>query len=169
MNKKTRQLKTKKSAEYLLSEKGLEALKDKLESLHAKRKEQVMTLATLREQQSDDVSVEDASFIYAMGMIEAADAEIERIGHILNHAEVVTDKSRKPNEVTLGSHVTLEGDGQSYSYTIVHSLEADPLSGKISIESPLGRQLLGRRLWDKITFRHSQRYKPLSLKLIHIA
>jgi transcription elongation factor GreA len=155
--------------EYILSKTGLKRLQRKLGELRLQRKEQVQALATLREQQSTDVSLEDASFIYSMRVIQFIDSDIERTEEILANAKTLRPQPKRKEEVTLGSKVTLKGEGKSFEYTIVQSLEADPLSGKISDESPLGRQLLGRRLWDSITFHHSSRRKPMDLQLVGIS
>jgi transcription elongation factor GreA len=46
--------------------------------------------------------------------------------------------------VTVGSIVIIRMDGQKYEYTLVYPEESDLTKGKISIESPLGRILLGQ-------------------------
>lgn len=46
--------------------------------------------------------------------------------------------------VTIGSKVTLEIEGRKKEYVLVYPEETDPLSGKISIESPIGSCLLGQ-------------------------
>ena len=51
----------------------------------------------------------------------------------------------------MGSTVTFLdlSDNEEYTYTIVGSVEADPLSGKISNESALGAALLGKEISNK--------------------
>jgi transcription elongation factor GreA len=52
--------------------------------------------------------------------------------------------------VQLGSTVTIEQDGEQYTYTILGPLESAPLKGRISHESPLGRALLNHRAGDRV-------------------
>ena len=44
--------------------------------------------------------------------------------------------------------MTLESNGKTYEYTIVEPVEADPINGKISDESPLGTVLIGKTVGD---------------------
>ena len=60
-------------------------------------------------------------------------------------------KARKSNKVQLGSTVELKNGAKKFSYTLVGPVEADPLSGKISNESPIGVALLGKMVGDKAT------------------
>ena len=59
-------------------------------------------------------------------------------------------KARKSNKVQLGSTVELK-NGAKAIYTLVGPVEADPLNGKISNESPLGIALMGKVVGDDVT------------------
>ena len=66
-------------------------------------------------------------------------------------------------------HVNLERvtDKKPFEYTIVGSIEADPLDGKISDESPMGKALLGKKAGDMAvveTPKGAVEYKILSLE-----
>ena len=51
-----------------------------------------------------------------------------------------------------GSTIQIEdADGQLETYHLVGAVESDPSSGRISIESPVGRALVGKRKGDKVT------------------
>ena len=52
--------------------------------------------------------------------------------------------------VKVGSHVKVHLDGEEQHFQLVGAEEADPLSYKISHESPLGRALIGKRIGDKV-------------------
>lgn len=52
----------------------------------------------------------------------------------------------------MGSEVTIVMGGKDQTYTIVGPVEADPLEGKISHESPLGKELLGRKAGEEFDF-----------------
>lgn len=60
-------------------------------------------------------------------------------------------KSRKSSKVQLGSTVELKTGAKKFNYTLVGPVEADPLSGKISNESPIGIALIGKVVGDKAT------------------
>jgi transcription elongation factor GreA len=47
--------------------------------------------------------------------------------------------------VQLGSRVKLKNDGKTKEFQVVGTVEADPLNGKISDESPIGQALLGKK------------------------
>ena len=79
------------------------------------------------------------------GLVETRIAEIEDI--LMNAEEI---KSRKSSKVQLGSTVELK-NGKKVVYTVVGPVEADPLNGKISNESPLGVALMGKAVGEKAT------------------
>ncbi len=54
------------------------------------------------------------------------------------------------NEVSLGSVLRLATSEKKYDYTIVGAFEADPKSGRISNESPVGKALLGHKVGDLV-------------------
>ncbi|MFI5212690.1 MAG: GreA/GreB family elongation factor, partial [Candidatus Saccharimonadales bacterium] len=80
------------------------------------------------------------------GLLESRIAEIEDI--ILN-AELI--KATKSSKVILGSKVELKTGKKTVSYTIVGPVEANPLEGKISNESPIGVALMGKKVGDHAT------------------
>jgi transcription elongation factor GreA len=53
--------------------------------------------------------------------------------------------------VSLGSKVDLETSGKTVTYTIVGPVEADPLEGKVSNESPIGEAVMGKKVGDQAT------------------
>jgi transcription elongation factor GreA len=77
------------------------------------------------------------------GLLETRIAEIE---DIINNADVITAGSK--GFVGLGSKVALKMGTTLVSYTIVGPVEANPLEGKISNESPIGLALFGRKVGD---------------------
>ena len=59
---------------------------------------------------------------------------------------------RKTTKVNVGSTVEITMSGKPFTYTIVGPVEANPLEGKISNESPIGKELLGRKVGDEFKF-----------------
>lgn len=80
------------------------------------------------------------------GLLETRIAEIE---DILNNAEII--KATNKSTIGLGSRVELKTGVKKVIYTIVGPVEADPLEGKVSNESPIGMALYGKRVDDKVT------------------
>jgi transcription elongation factor GreA len=63
---------------------------------------------------------------------------------------LIEDEPREDGVVTVGVSVTVTDDDGDETYAIVGAAEADPLRGRISNESPLGRALLGHRAGDQV-------------------
>lgn len=75
-------------------------------------------------------------------------AELE---HILQNVDII-EKPKSDGVVSLGSTVTLK-NGVVRKFQVVGTVEADPLEGKISDESPLGQVLLGKKVGDKVEIK----------------
>ncbi len=158
---------------YYLSESGFVSLKSKLQDLYKKRAEQLGRMRALKEQQSDNLFIEDSTYIQTVSSIQFLESESQRLETVLANAKIFDSSSKHPpHRVRLGSQVLLETSEskERREYTIVDSVEADPFNGKISDESPLGQQLLGKRLSDTIILNNlsKQHKKPLALKLVSI-
>ena len=69
--------------------------------------------------------------------------------------------------VQLGSVVKLKGGGgKAKEFQVVGTVEADPLSGKISDESPIGRAMIGKKVGDTVeitTSSDTHAYKIASI------
>ena len=81
----------------------------------------------------------------------------------LNHAKQLPRK-RDALKVALGSVVDLmDTNGHMVRYTLVDSLEANPSDGRISVNSPLGRSLVGRGIRETVEWTAGLRAKRLEL------
>jgi transcription elongation factor GreA len=80
------------------------------------------------------------------GLVESRIAEIE---DILLNAEIIT--ASRSSSVKLGSKVELKTGKKIVTYHVVGPVEADPLAGKISNESPIGLALMGKKIGDVAT------------------
>lgn len=131
---------------YQLTEEGRQELLAELEALKGQRGAIAEKIAAARE--FGDLS-ENAEYDTAreeQGLLETRIAEIE---DILRHASIITATSS--STVTLGSTVELEADGKRVTYTVVGPVEANPLEGKISNESPIGQALMGASVGASVT------------------
>ncbi len=99
--------------------------------------------------QQGDLS-ENAEYHHAREEMDEFHARLAQINYILDNAEILS-KSDGHNAVNLGSIVRFEDPkGNEKEYVIVGPQEADPIAGKISNESPIGRAFLGAKVDDKI-------------------
>ena len=131
---------------YQITLDGKKELEAELSDLKARRGHVADKIAEARD--FGDLS-ENAEYDAAreeQGLLETRIAEIE---DILNNAEIIKGGSKKA--VSLGSHVDLKTNGKIVSYTVVGPVEADPLEGKISNESPIGVALFGKKVGDTAT------------------
>lgn len=95
---------------------------------------------------------EDWAYAEAVEGQLAVEQRIELLEEMLANVELIQLEEGKQQLVRLGSTVTLIElpTGEEETYTIVGSAEADPMEGRISFESPLGRALLGHREEEEI-------------------
>ena len=93
------------------------------------------------------VDSEYFTFQEDLDLLESRIAELENV--LKNYALIPLPPKSKREIVLLGATVEVEVDGQKDEFTIVGSLEANPMLGRISDESLVGRALLGRRKGDE--------------------
>lgn len=153
-------------ASYRLSKSGITALKARLDELRQARQENIERLRLLREQQSDSVTIEDSSTIQTLSTIQFLDSEITSALHVLANSKVIRSSRRKARAVRLGSRVLLRSGKRQIEYTIVSSIEADPLNGKISDESPIGRELIGKKALDRVSIAGTSGRHPTEFQVI---
>lgn len=65
---------------------------------------------------------------------------------------VLIKTPKKTDKVSIGSTVEITMSGKKFTYTVVGPVEANPLEGKISHESPIGKELLGRKVGESFDF-----------------
>ena len=127
---------------------GLEKLEEELEYLRTVRRREVAQ--RLRDVLEGQDVLENAEYEDAKNEQAFVEGRILTVETILKSA-VIIEKGGPTDRVGIGNHVTVaEEDGEPETYHIVGSVEADPRSGRISNESPLGRALLGYRVGDEV-------------------
>ncbi len=135
----------------ILTVSGLKKLEDELNDLKVnKRKEISLKIGEAREQ--GDLS-ENAEYDAAKDEQRDIEARIEEIEGILKHAEVVDEDEADITKVNIGCKVKLHDIryDEDLEFSIVGSMEANSLNGKISNESPLGLALIGTKVGDVVT------------------
>jgi transcription elongation factor GreA len=92
---------------------------------------------------------ENSEYAAAREEIELIENRILEVENAIKNAEIVSDNHNN-HEVSLGSHVTVEIDGRTEDFTLVGEYEAEPLKNKLSITSPIGKALVGKRIGDTV-------------------
>lgn len=132
--------------QFLLTKDGVAELQTELDTLVAERGSIAERIKTARE--FGDLS-ENAEYQTARQDQEKLENRISEIEHILQNVQVIK-KPTGDSKVQVGSNVKLKNDGKTKEFQVVGTVEADPLNGKISDESPLGQALIGKKLGDEV-------------------
>ena len=131
---------------YQITIEGKAELEAELTELKARRGDVADKIAEARDFGDLSENAEYDSAREEQGLLETRIAEIE---DIVNNAEII--KASKKNEIGLGSRVELKTGNKTVVYTIVGPVEADPLAGRVSNESPIGMALYGKKVNDEVT------------------
>ena len=140
--------------EILLTEEGFKKIEDELELLKTVRRKEVAERIKVAIS-FGDIS-ENSEYDEAKNEQAQLEERILKLENILRVAVIIDESSIDTNLVTVGSVVKIEfkdaltDEVEEDEYTIVGSAEADPSESKISIESPIGKALLGKVVGDEI-------------------
>lgn len=133
-----------------LTRDGYAKLQDELEYLRTKKREEIAN--RLHEAMEGGELIENAEYEAAKNEQAFVEGRIKELEVLLATARVIEEGARQaPGTVQVGSTVTIkESDLEPEIYTIVGAAEANPVNGKISNESPLGKSLLNRKVGDLV-------------------
>ncbi len=139
------------NGKHQLTIEGLEKCKIELEKL--KTVDRPRIVEALKEARAQGDLSENAEYDAARDEQANIEARIKELENIIKNSDVI--EINKKTTSNLGKKITVEyDDGFVAEYTLVGSLEADPSEGKISNESPLGKEIVNRRKGDRITIRN---------------
>ncbi len=130
-----------------LTSEGKKELEQELDELIKNRPVIAEKIATARA--FGDLS-ENEEYSSARNEQKMAEGRILEIQDILKNAKII--RGGKKDKVDLGATVSLEMGGRKVEYTLVGPTEANPLEGKISNESPIGKALLGKKAGEEFEF-----------------
>lgn len=130
-----------------LTSEGKKELERELDELIKNRPVVAEKIATARA--FGDLS-ENEEYSSARNEQKMAESRILEIQDILKNAKII--RGGKKDKVDLGATVSLEMGGRKVEYTLVGPTEANPLEGKISNESPIGKALLGKKAGEEFEF-----------------
>ncbi len=133
---------------------GYSSLQPKLEELQKKRERILIELQRAREQ--GDLS-ENGAYKAARFELGDTDRAIRQTQYLIKYGKAVSPPT--DGTIGIGSVVKLiRDDGKEFVYTIVGTYEADPMRGKISLESPMGKELIGKKTGEQLNV-NGQTYK----------
>ncbi len=149
-----------------LTAEGLEKLQKELIQLKGSARDDLSR--RLREAiQMGDLS-ENADYIQAKEDQGFLEGRIQELEQILSNVQIIDDKEKSVDQVDIGSTITVqESTYPEEIYFLVGPKEADPINGRISYQSPIGKALLGHRVGDLI--RIETPGGSISLKIKNIA
>ncbi len=151
-----------KMSDQIISKEGYEKLNEEYQELVKVKRREIAD----RIQKAKDMGDLSENAEYS----EAKDAQALNEGRIIELdsllKNVVVVESKKTDEVSLGSVLTVKADGKERTFEIVSFNEVDPPTGKISNESPIGQAFLGKSKGDTVdvqTPRGVIQYKILKI------
>ncbi len=135
--------------EVFLTREGLEKLKAELDHLQAVRRPQVAEQISRAKELGG--TVDNAEYDDAKNEQAFVEGRILTLEKMIQNAVIISEEQSASGLIELGSTVVVKHkDGEKDTYTIVGSAEADPGQSKISNESPVGMELMGKRAGDKV-------------------
>lgn len=135
---------------HYLTEEGLERLNQKLGAAKQEK------MKKIKEEAPGTLDYREASVEYIQYQedLEALEKKILRLQGILKYHELIEPPPKeKRDRVCLGAWVLVEADEQVEEFRITGSFEADPLRGRISNESLVGRALLDQRVGSEVKIK----------------
>ena len=148
-----------------VTQEGLEELKKEQENLiHVVRQEVIEDLKAARAQ--GDLS-ENADYDAARDRQAQVEARIRELEVMLNNIEIIDDKQGSVRVAKIGSTVKIEelDTHQIDEFTIVGSVEADPLNGKLSNVTPLAEAILEHKVGQTVEVLVDE---PYQVKILEI-
>jgi transcription elongation factor GreA len=132
----------------LLTKEGLRTLEEELEQLVSVRRGEVAE--RIRHARDFGDIAENAEYTEAKNEQSLVEGRIQTLEAMIRNAVVIEEEPREQGVVGVGARVRVSSEEGEETYSIVGPAEADPLHGRISNESPLGRALLGHRVGDEV-------------------
>jgi transcription elongation factor GreA len=137
-------------SDIFLTQKGYEQLREELDFLKTKKRREIaQTIARARAMGDLSENAEYDAAKEAQGHLEKRIAELE---DKLSRARIIENENIPTDKVYIGACVKLrdEDTEEESAYTLVSPAEADYTQNKLSIESPIGKALLGRKAGETV-------------------
>jgi len=141
------------SKPHLITAEGHKKLSEELDYLRTEAREALADrLHNAFQDGQDDDFVENAELEAARNELSFLEGRILELEEILNNYQIIEESDDPHDFVRVGDWVTVVEDGydEKERYHLVGPAEADPTKGRISVESPLGKALLGSKVSDVV-------------------
>lgn len=148
----------------IFTEEGLKKLTTELEERKTALRQEIAEAIKEAKEQGD--LSENAEYSEAKRRQNENETRIAELEAVLKES-VVAAPHKKSSTVQIGSTLTVKIHGKEMNFEIVGSNEVDPLHGKISSESPIGREFMGKSKGDTVTVAApagNAKYEILSVK-----
>ncbi len=136
--------------EVLITEEGFEKVKIELEYLKVEKRQEVAGRIKIA-REFGDIS-ENSEYDEAKKEQAETEARIAKLENIVKYAKLIMKDSIAKDIVSIGSKVIVLAldEEEEETYEIVGSTEADPYENKISNVSPVGSELIGKKVGDVV-------------------
>ena len=133
-----------------ITKEGYEALKKELEYL--KKVERPKNIKAIEEARSHGDLTENAEFEAAKDRQAFIDGKLSDLEYKLSRADIIDSRTLSNDRAVFASSVVLENidTGEDVQYQLVGPDEANIEKGRISVHSPLGRAIIGKKPGDEI-------------------
>lgn len=136
-----------------VTKEGLTALQAEYDDLVNNRRPAIIRTVALAREEGD--LRENSGYHAARHDQTLIEGRIRQLEDMLKRVEVIDANAgaKSGGMVRLGTTVTIEIDGAEETYTIVGSVESNPLEGRISDKSPWGQALLGKKAGQTVNIQ----------------
>ena len=136
-----------------ITREGYEALKAELERI--KKVDRPQNIIAIEEARAHGDLSENAEYHAAKERQQFINARISELGYKIGNADIIDPETLPRDRVVFGSRVLLENieTGEEARYQLVGPDESNIEEGRISVSSPLGQAIIGKRPDDEITIQ----------------
>ena len=133
-----------------ITKEGYEALKKELE--YIKKVERPKNIQAIEEARSHGDLTENAEFDAAKDRQAFIDGRVSDLEYKLSRADIIDSRTLSNDRAVFASYVVLENidTGENVTYQLVGPDEANIEKGRISVSSPLGKAIIGKKPGDEI-------------------
>lgn len=135
------------------TEEGLKKLKDELNHLKTRERSNISKqIAEARDKGDLSENAEYDAAKDAQGLLEL---KISKLEDLIANARLIDEKNMDNSKIHILSKVKIRNlaNGSSVAYTLVPEKEANLKEGKISVDSPIAKGLLGKKVGDKVDIK----------------
>lgn len=135
---------------HLISKEGFEKLKAEWE--HLKYEERPAMINQVQAAAAEGDRSENAAYTYGRMRVREIDRRLRELDRILDGAQVVETQAPTDGTIKFGATIKMRDTKtkREKTYSIVGEKEIDPLQGRISMKSPIGEALMGKKQGDQV-------------------